>query len=114
MSIAGLSVGGSDNAADAFSDVQDAIAKVLEKELRIKGNEYNTPGCIDVLLIFDEFLSQPEMVNSYPMNPRFIAVVRKAAQMTKRIRKDWLPEFQPELTRLIAKADRWATAAAKR
>jgi len=49
-------VGGSDTAADLFADACDKMAGILQAALKDKGNEYNTPGYINVGMIFDEFL----------------------------------------------------------
>lgn len=49
-------VGGSDSAADLFGDMCDKMAGILQAKLDDKGNEYNTPGYINVGMIFDEFL----------------------------------------------------------
>lgn len=46
--------GCSDGAADARGDVIAAMAKSLEKELKDAGNNYNTPGCVNVALILED------------------------------------------------------------
>jgi len=54
MGFMGLSVSGSDNAADSAYTAVEAFAKQLEIEFKGKGNEYNTPGPLNVAMIIDE------------------------------------------------------------
>ena len=51
-----LSVSGSDSAADDFWELQEVMAKTLTKNLKDKGNEYNTCGAINVAMIFDQHI----------------------------------------------------------
>ena len=53
-----VSVGGSDSAADAAYNLAKVITKQLRSELRDKGNDYNTPGIVNVAAIIGEMLQE--------------------------------------------------------
>lgn len=57
MGFMSYTVKGSDFASDASFVMANAIAKSLQKELLNKGNEYNTPGYINVCMIAVEQLA---------------------------------------------------------
>lgn len=46
----------SDGAADMVADIEDALYRILNKELKNKGNELNTDGPTNVALYFEAFL----------------------------------------------------------
>ena len=52
----GLSVGGSDAASDAAYAVIKAIVTELRRQLKDKGNQYNTDGVMNVAMIIGERL----------------------------------------------------------
>lgn len=55
MGYMGLSsVYDSDNAADDFAGVIQSMADEMEKCLKVKTNEYNTDGIINVALMFEQ------------------------------------------------------------
>ena len=60
--VMGLSVVGSDGASDTWYLAQKAMVKaaipVLTKELKDKGNEYNTPGPLNVAMVLIEKFNQ--------------------------------------------------------
>lgn len=61
MGFMDLTVRGSDKASDFYYLLTKEVAKVLEKELKNEANQYNTPGWINVAMIFDESL-----INAFP------------------------------------------------
>lgn len=48
------SIGESDNASDAACDADLALAKQLAKNLKQRGNSYNTCGIVNVALYFED------------------------------------------------------------
>lgn len=54
----------SDSAADSHSMVMDAIAKQLRKEMKDKGNCYNTDGPVNVALILEDMFINEGTVRS--------------------------------------------------
>lgn len=57
MGYCGLdSWGASDMAADAVSSTIDAMVKVLKREIKDKGNEYNTDGILNVAFFNESFI----------------------------------------------------------
>lgn len=70
----------SDNAADTFCDVCDAIAKILKKRLRDKAgdNEWNTSGHVDVGLIFEALFPEAEYAGA---NEDLAVVAEKAKKL---------------------------------
>jgi hypothetical protein len=84
----GLSVLDSDSAADAMSDLVETIVKSLRAKLKNKGNEYNTPGYLNVAMIITEhFLS---LKNAY--SSEFHELVRDVIEQMESHRNDWMPE----------------------
>lgn len=53
-----VSVMGSDSASDAAYNLAKVITKQLRSELRDKGNDYNTPGVVNVAAIIGEMLQE--------------------------------------------------------
>lgn len=51
------SVNGSDQASDAFHDLTKVMMKSLKQSLKQKGSSYNTPGTLNVAMIFNEYLT---------------------------------------------------------
>lgn len=69
---------GSDNAAIAASRIFENVEKQLLKELKSKGNAYNTSGPINVAMILLEFIN-PRAVY-YMFNDNFINKVLDALE----------------------------------
>lgn len=69
-------VNGSDTAADAFSNMCDAIAKSLNATLKEKSSKFNTPGYVNVAMIVKEYL----MPSKLGVDHSEIRKVVKAAQ----------------------------------
>lgn len=56
------SIVGSDAASDFAHNVADAVAAVCQKELKDKGNRYNSPGFINVALLIEAMIAtSPEV-----------------------------------------------------
>lgn len=49
-------IGGSDEAADAASHVMDVMVKQMKQELKLKTNEFNTDGDVNVALMFCDMI----------------------------------------------------------
>lgn len=77
-----LTVNGSDTASDLQADVYEAIAKVLKDALKNKGNQYNTPGYLNVAMILIEDFTNFKAVE-------FKAVAKEAYEMLKKHADEW-------------------------
>ena len=53
-----VSVMGSDSASDAAYELAKVITKQLRRSLSDKGNDYNTPGVVNVAAIIGEMLQE--------------------------------------------------------
>lgn len=62
MGYADITMVGSDTASDLGCDIVDAIVKELKKALPDQGNRYNTNGCINVALVFEELINKAEFM----------------------------------------------------
>ncbi len=76
MGFMSYTVNGSDSASDAAFVMANTIAKTLQKELLDQGNDYNTPGYINVCMIAVEQLA-PGNIQS----EKLYWVVNKARSM---------------------------------
>ena len=57
MGYMGLSsIADSDNASDFAGDVMDAVAKVFKEHAKLKDNEFNTNGDVDVALFVERVI----------------------------------------------------------
>lgn len=56
MGYTDLSIQGSDDASDLMGEIMEKMANVLRKEMKKKANEFNTPGCVNVGLVFEEVI----------------------------------------------------------
>lgn len=76
-----LSVGGSDSAADAWYVVQKAMMKAavpaLRAELKDKGNEFNTPGPLNVAMIITEKFKDLDVEESPELSKLIDEVISK-------------------------------------
>ena len=52
-----LSISGSDMAADMAAKAIDALVDVLEKGVEEKHSPYNTDGCVNVAMFFEEYIN---------------------------------------------------------
>lgn len=46
----------SDMASDFVMDIQDVIATLIKKQAKMKTNEYNTSGCVNVAMFNEAFI----------------------------------------------------------
>jgi hypothetical protein len=56
-----LSVGGSDTAWDCMYLIKQTICKILAKELKQKGNNFNTEGFVNVAMILEEYFKNTKI-----------------------------------------------------
>jgi hypothetical protein len=84
MGFMNLSVVGSDHAADSASLAVDAFAVALEKEFLVKGNEYNTPGPLNVSMIISEMCCDHTM---FLTNDRLQTLANKCMTYLKKTPK---------------------------
>lgn len=80
MGFMGLSVIGSDMAADSASKVVDAVAKQLAIEFKEEGNEYNTPGPLNVAMIIVEMCDH----TMYHTNDNMQALAKECYEWLKK------------------------------
>ncbi len=71
------SVGLSDNASDLAYSVFGAMTKKLAKGLKEKGNEYNTPGFVNIALFVEQYLKP----DKYYGNDELYEIIEKAKGM---------------------------------
>jgi hypothetical protein len=84
MGFMDLSVVGSDQAADSASLAVDAFTVALEKEFGVEGNNYNTPGPLNVSMIISEMCSNHTMFVS---NYRLQVLAKKCMTYLKKTPK---------------------------
>lgn len=74
MGFMDYSIVGSDNASGFAFEVANAVAHLCEKEIKKKGNRYNTPGFINVALLIEELTHSPEV---FAINEKMVEVAKK-------------------------------------
>lgn len=67
-------VSGSDMASDAMLDMCDAMAEALSKSFEKDGGGYNTPGFLNVAMIFHEYLLPGKFYKSGSSKLKSLAV----------------------------------------
>jgi hypothetical protein len=107
--------GSSDNAADFASQIQDIdcswrqtkvrdrIRKFVAKEFKEQGNEYNTPGVLNIALVLDaEGTGDNISATRIPIFSKYLDL-----RTLKKLHKDliaeskrWSKEFKPDIIRL--------------
>jgi hypothetical protein len=71
----------------AFTTV-DAMCKVLRKGLRLKGNEWNTDGCVNVaLFIEDIFGKKRDIPSQFAASDAFVGLVQNTLKLMEEKRR---------------------------
>lgn len=65
MGFMDYTISGSDQAADMRHRINIGLAKMLKKELKVKGNEYNTDGFENVAMYFSENICDRAIMSNY-------------------------------------------------
>ncbi len=95
-----LTVVGSDSASDLASEAAGAMAKVLKKGMKDKGNEYNTPGYVNVAMILGNL---PDMFKS---NEELREIGQEALKMMNEKKEGWV-DFRAEYAHVIKKLEKF-------
>lgn len=66
MGYMGISIIESDMASDAVHEMTCAMVRSLEKELKQDHGQWNTPGCINVGLVFEEVFTKCDCFDYHP------------------------------------------------
>jgi len=94
MGYSDLTLSGSDEAAELAGSIESCMVKILEKELKMTTNEYNTDGIINVAMFFDECIIPCKYWGISAYDDGLIRLAEKTAKKLKKriddtVKDDW-------------------------
>jgi hypothetical protein len=78
----------SDEASDYIRNITKQVANVSEKELENEANQYNTPGYINVALMFETMVNP--VMEMYKFDDGLLDVAKQTLKLLKENRKAWV------------------------